>query len=218
MRGSAPKDKIREGEKLVLGNMRSGMKGILYCQSIICQLVINLNCFIYQGSLDISCFLYGNMVQRFQTEYCFMLIMIKLSVALIKPAYRLFIQTNECYWLLDAETRSWCLPMVQLVTRNQFSLGKQECYSSKGFWMMIPFPVFSPGTCEKVQWQREHHMLAKHISYQSDLLGWACSERTVGSCCNQPSNSSGPMGCSLSTGLLLLCLPTSVSMLVISLL
>lgn len=35
------------------------------------------------------------MVQRFQTEYCFMLIVIKLSVALIKPAYRLFIQTNE---------------------------------------------------------------------------------------------------------------------------
>lgn len=218
MRGSAPKDKIREGEKLVLGNMRSGTKGILHCQSIICQLVINLNCFIYQGSLDISCFLYGNMVQRFQTEYCFMLIMIKLSVALIKPAHRLFIQTNECYWLLDAETRSWCFPAVRLVTRNQFSLGKQECYSSKGFWMMTPFPVFSPGTSEKVQWQREHHMLAKHISYQRDLLGSACSERTVGSRCNQPSNSSGPMGCSLSTGLLLLCLPTSVSMLVIPLL
>lgn len=61
-------------------------------------------------------------------------------------------------------------------------------------------------------------MLAKHISYQRDLLGSACSERTVGSRCNQPSNSSGPMGCSLSTGLLLLCLPTSVSMLVIPLL
>lgn len=46
--------------------------------------MINLNCFIYQGSLDISCFLYGNTVQRIQTEYCFMLIVIKLSVAVIK--------------------------------------------------------------------------------------------------------------------------------------
>lgn len=95
MRGSAPKEKIREGEKLVLGSVRSGTKGILCCQSIICQLVINLNCFIYQGSLDISCFLYGNMVQRIQTEYCFMLIVIKLSAAVIKPAHRLFIRTNE---------------------------------------------------------------------------------------------------------------------------
>jgi len=61
-------------------------------------------------------------------------------------------------------------------------------------------------------------MLAKHIPYQRELLGSACSERTVGSRCNQPSNGSDPMGYSLSTGLLLLCFPTSVSMLVISLL
>lgn len=31
---------------------------------------------------------------------------------------------------------------------------------------MILFPVFSPGTSEKARWQREHHMLAKYISYQ----------------------------------------------------
>lgn len=198
--------------------MRSGTKGILCCQSIICQLVINLNCFIYQGSLDISCFLFGNMVQRFQTEYCFMLIMIKTLCSFDKACYRLFIQTNEWYWLLDAETRSWCFPMVQHTPRNPFSLDKQEHPSSKGFWMMIPFPEFSLGTCEKRWWQREHRTLAKYVSYQRDLLGSACSEGTVGSCCDQPSNSPDPTGHSLCTGLLLLCVPTSVSMLVISLL
>lgn len=161
--------------------MRSGTKGILCCQSIICQLVINLNCFIYQGSLDISCFLFGNMVQRFQTEYCFMLIMIKTLCSFDKACYRLFIQTNEWYWLLDAERRSWCIPVVQHITRNPFSLDKQERPSSKGFWMMIPFPEFSLETSEKGQWQRERRTLAKYISYQRDLLGSACSEGTVGS-------------------------------------